>query len=71
MNEMEQISFSDIVGNESAKKRIQRVLSFADSTKAEALARFGVSSQGGVLLYGPPGRIHCQCVHLLLSSLIA
>jgi len=50
------LSYDDVIGYDTVKKSLQRVLCFARPEQQLLSARFGLhASPGGVLLYGPPG----------------
>ena len=50
-----QLSYDDVIGYEEVKKSLRRILSFSSSSMKNKVARFGLKSPGGALLYGPPG----------------
>lgn len=51
-----QLTYDDVIGNQEAKKMLQRALYMTSPEMKHKLAQFGITqSLGGVLLYGPPG----------------
>jgi len=49
------VDFDDIAGMESLKSRLQRTVIDPFDTDSEAYSKFGVGSESGILLHGPPG----------------
>lgn len=49
------MTFDDVIGCTEAKKKLARILSFADPRKRELINRYKLTFPGGALLYGPPG----------------
>ena len=58
-----QLSYDDVIGYEEVKKSLRRILSFSSSSMKNKVARFGLKSPGGALLYGPPGTQHITAHH--------
>lgn len=44
-----------MIGCTDAKRKLSRILSFADPSKRELISRYKLSFPGGALLHGPPG----------------
>lgn len=52
------LSYSDVIGYEDVKSKLDQVLALTNGDVRERFNRFGIrGSMGGVLLYGPPGGV--------------
>ena len=58
----------DIIGHEEVKVALKQVLMFADPGMTQTLQSYGLSSPGGVLLYGPPGNSKTRLVYAAASQ---
>jgi SpoVK/Ycf46/Vps4 family AAA+-type ATPase len=62
------LSYDDVIGNATAKKNLERLLNFCRPDMRAKLSAFGVSTMGGILLYGPPGNSKTRLVLAAVSS---
>lgn len=54
-----ELNYSDVIGYDEIKSKLDQVLSFSNNEIREKYQKFGINgSMGGVLLYGPPGRLY-------------
>ena len=66
--DLPRMSYDDIIGLDATKAALQRVLRFAGPAMREKAALFGISSTGGVLLFGPPGNSKTRLVMAAASA---
>jgi transitional endoplasmic reticulum ATPase len=62
-----ELSLDDVIGCSEAKEALCRILAFVDPVKRPLIGRFGVSSPGGAILYGPPGNSKTRLVNAVAS----
>jgi len=64
------LSYDDVVGLDEPKRALRRVLSFcsSDPNVLRRAERLGLTSAGGVLLYGPPGNSKTRLVMAVASA---
>lgn len=56
------LDYDDVIGCETAKIALNRLLQFTDPAKAKLREIFGISNVGGILLHGPPGNAKTRLV---------
>ena len=62
------MTLNDIIGHEEVKAALRQVLMFADPGMSRVLQEYGLTSPGGVLLYGPPGNSKTRLVYAAASQ---
>ena len=57
-----------MIGYNTAKRSLQRILSFSDPLKRAKILQFGLKFVGGAILHGPPGNSKTRLIAAAASS---